>query len=312
MELGLGPGAVQVPGGARGGAGVVAALHDGAGDAAQLVGVADQLAFFHEAGVDEVVVLDAREGQRRAVGGVALLVARAGQQRDGAVLPLAPGLGGAQLLGRVIARQALVVRRHQVAALGFGDGGQVIFPAIGEQPRRAFLVEPLHFGAAQREDAAHHQFADVPRMRFGVGQRQRRAPRAAEHQPLVGAHDFGAQALDVGHQVPGGVVVQAGVRRRAAAAALVEQQHVVALGIEELPMHRRAAAAGAAVQEHGGLALRVAAEFPVDLVAVAGIQDAVAVGFDRGVEHQATRLKIRSQTPWPNRRPRVSNLVRGR
>ena len=37
-------------------------------------------------------------------------------------------------------------------------------------------------------------------------------------------------------------------------------------------MHRRAAAAGAAVQEHRRLALRVAAHFPIDLVTVAGLQ----------------------------------------
>ncbi|KAG1190673.1 hypothetical protein G6F35_013892 [Rhizopus arrhizus] len=285
MEFSFRPGAVQVPRGARGRADVVAALHDGAGDAAQLVGVADQLAFFHEAGVHEIVVLDAGKGQRGAVGGVALLMARAGQQRDRAVFPPAPCLGGAQLLGGVVARQALVVRRHQVAAFGVGDGRQIFFPAVREEPRRAFLVEPLDFRAAQAEDAAHHQFAHVRRVRLGVSQRQGRPPRPAEHQPLVRAHDLGAQALDIGHQVPGRVVVQAGVRLGTAATALIEQQHVVALRIEQLTMHGRTTAARAAMQEDGGLAVRIARHFPIDLVAVAGIQDAVAVGFDWRVEH---------------------------
>ncbi|MNI36435.1 hypothetical protein D3C73_904830 [compost metagenome] len=125
---------MQVPGRAGRRADVVTALHDGAGDAAQLVCVANQLAFFHEARVHEVVVLDARKRQRGAVGGVALLVARAGQQGDGAVFPLAPGLGRAQLLGRVIARQPLVIRRHQVAAFGFRNGRQVFFPTVRKQP----------------------------------------------------------------------------------------------------------------------------------------------------------------------------------
>lgn len=312
VELGLGPGAVQVPGGARRRADVVAALDDGAGNAAQLVGVADQLAFFHEAGVHEIVVLDAGEGQRRAVGGVALLVARAGQQRDGAVFPLAPGLGRAQLLDGVVAGQAPVIGLDQVVALGLGDRRQVFLPAVREQEGRAFLVEPADLGAAHREDAAQHQLADVGGMRLGIGQRQRRTPGSAEHQPLVRAHDLGAQALDVRDQVPSGVVLQAGVRRGAAAAALVEQQHVVQAGIEQLALHRRAAAAGAAMQEDRRLALGVAAEFPVDLVAVARVQVPVTVGFDLRIQHQATRLKIRSQTPWPSRRPRVSNLVWGR
>src|SRR5690606_17544266 len=104
------------------------------------------------------------------------------------------------------------------------------------------------------------------------------------------------------------------VRGRTAAAALVEQQHVVALRVEQLPMHGRASAAGAAMQEHGWFALRIAAEFPIDLVSVAGVQHAVAIRLDSGIQHdrQAVLWKIRSQTPCPRRRPRVSNLVWGR
>ncbi|MCY1523448.1 hypothetical protein D9M68_583450 [compost metagenome] len=75
------------------------------------------------------------------------------------------------------------------------------------------------------------------------------------------------------------------MRLRAAAAALIEQQHVIALRIEQLAVHGRAAAARAAVQKHGRLALRISAEFPIDLVAVAGIQRALAVGFDGRIEH---------------------------
>ncbi|CFP67388.1 Uncharacterised protein [Bordetella pertussis] len=187
------------------------------------------------------------------------------------VFPAAPGLGRAQLFGRIVAGQAPVVGRDQVAALFGRDGRHVFFPAVGKQPRRAFLVEPLHFGAPQPENPAHHQFADMLRVGLRVSQRQGRAPRAAEHQPALGAHHFGAQVLDVGHQVPGGVVLQAGVRQRAAAAALVEQQHVVAARVEQLAVHRRAAAARAAMQEYRRLALRVAAQLPIDLVAVAGI-----------------------------------------
>ena len=156
---------------------------------------------------------------------------------------------------RVVAGQAPVIGLDQVVALGLGDRRQVFLPAVREQEGRAFLVEPADLGAAHREDAAQHQLADVGGMRLGIGQRQRRTPGSAEHQPLVRAHDLGAQALDVRDQVPSGVVLQAGVRRGAAAAALVEQQHVVQAGIEQLALHRRAAAAGAAMQEDRRLAL---------------------------------------------------------
>lgn len=77
------------------------------------------------------------------------------------------------------------------------------------------------------------------------------------------------------------------MRRRAPAAALVEQQDVVARGIEQTPMVGAAARAGAAVQEYRGLAGRVAAALPVDAMAVAGVEVAVGVGFDRWVHRQA-------------------------
>jgi hypothetical protein len=71
---------------------------------------------------------------------------------------------------------------------------------------------------------------------------------------------------------------------RAAAAALVEQQDVIALGIEQPAMVGAAGGAGAAVEEDDGLALRVAAQLPINLMAVAGVEPSGAVGLDGGVE----------------------------
>jgi hypothetical protein len=68
-------------------------------------------------------------------------------------------------------------------------------------------------------------------MGLGVGQRQGRAPGTAEQHPFVDAQVF-ADALEVGDQVPGGVVFQAGVGRRAAAAALVEGDDAVQVRVE--------------------------------------------------------------------------------
>jgi hypothetical protein len=103
----------------------------------------------------------------------------------------------------------------------------------------------------------------------GVGQGQGRTPRAAEHGPFLDAQVL-AQALDVLDQAPGGVVVQAGVRTRAAAAALIEQRHAPFGRIEEPPHGRIDRAARAAVQDHAGLAPRIAAFLVVDLVRTAG------------------------------------------
>ena len=62
VKLGLRPGAVQVPRGLRGTGDIIAALDDDAGNAPQPVRVADELPLLHPAGIDEVMVLDAREG----------------------------------------------------------------------------------------------------------------------------------------------------------------------------------------------------------------------------------------------------------
>jgi hypothetical protein len=161
--------------------------------------------------------------------------------------------------------------------------GEKAFPQIGEQPRSPFLVVPQHLGAPQREDAAQDERRHPGRMRLRIGQRQRAAPGAAEHQPALHAQQ-GAQPLDVGHQIPGRVVVQRSTGARAAAAALVKQQHAITLGVKQAAVLGRAARAGAAMQKHRRLALGVAAQLPVHRMAVAGFQNAGAKGLDGRVK----------------------------
>ena len=129
---------------------------------------------------------------------------------------------------------------------------------------------------AQGEDAAQHHFTDVLRVGLRIGERQRRPPGAAEHQPLLDAGHF-AQPLDIGHQVPGSIVVQAGVRAGTAATALIEQQHLVAFGIEQLTMMRGDAAARSTVNEDRRFTVRVTAQLPVDPVAIPSVQPTAVV-----------------------------------
>jgi len=70
MKFCVRPGAVQVPGGFGRGGHVVTPLHDGAGNARQLVCVAYQLALFELTGMYEEMVFDAGKGQREVVGRV--------------------------------------------------------------------------------------------------------------------------------------------------------------------------------------------------------------------------------------------------
>ena len=137
-----------------------------------------------------------------------------------------------------------------------GNRRDVLLPEVGKDRAGAqrVLVEPFELGAAQQEDAAQHQFGDALGVALRVGQRQRRAPGAAEHQPALDPQ-MRAQRLDVGDQVPGGVLAQLGVRAARAAAALIEQHDAVAPRIEEAPHAGIGAAARAAVQEHHRLAV---------------------------------------------------------
>src|SRR5690606_31586056 len=122
-------------------------------------------------------------------------------------------------------------------------------------PGGALLVEPAQLCLTQQENPAHDQGVYVFGMGLRVGQRQGRTPGAAEHHHLVRVQDLGAQALDVGDQIPGGVVFDVGRGGGPAAAALVEQQHVVACRIEQAAVGGRTACAGPAVQEYRRAAL---------------------------------------------------------
>src|SRR5687767_6124100 len=95
-------------------------------------------------------------------------------------------------------------------------------------------------------------------MRLRVGEGERTAPGAAEHQPALDA-ELLAQLLDVVDQVPGGVVFEAGVGRALAAAALVQQNDAVMRWIEVAAMPGCGAATGSAMHEQCWRALRIAA-----------------------------------------------------
>src|SRR4029079_15015132 len=103
---------------------------------------------------------------------------------------------------------------------------------VGKDRAGASLIEPLQLELRQHEDAAQDQLADLLRMLLRVRERERRAPRAAEPQPALDA-EMRPQLLDVRHQVPSGVVDQAGVRPAAPTAAVIAQHDAIRIAIEE-------------------------------------------------------------------------------
>ena len=120
-------------------------------------------------------------------------------------------------------------------------------------------------------------------MRLGVGEGEGRTPGAAEDLPLRDAEVL-AELLDIGHEVPRRVRLQARVRRALPAAALVEEDDPVLLGVEEPPHLAVRSAAGSAVEEDDRLARRVPALLEVELVQVGDAEPSGPVRLDLGVE----------------------------
>ena len=186
---------------------VVAALDDVAGDAGDAGHVPHHVAVAVEkAAVGEIVVLEPGEGERIGRRGIAARLA--GVEHGEGTLPAGPGAGEAGLLGRVGAEQPLVVGADQVVPLGLGDHLREGLPRLRPEAAGAAAVEPVELGPGHGEDAAQHQRLDAVGMGLGVDQREAGAPGAAEHRPALDL-ELLADALDVGDEIPGGVVLDA-------------------------------------------------------------------------------------------------------
>ena len=169
--------------------------------------------------------------------------------------------------------QQLVIGDDQI--LGVPAARGVPVPLLGEEPAR-LVVEPVHVGGPGHGARQQDHLGDPVRVALRVGESQCHAPRATPDQPAVDAEVL-AQLLDITDQVLGGIAVQAGAQvrhlgRAPPAAALVELDEAVGLRVEVPPPSRRQAAAGPAVQRHGRLAVRVAADLPVDALTVTDVQ----------------------------------------
>src|SRR5262249_42605795 len=161
-------------------------------------------------------------------------------------------------------------------SLGRRDGTEVVFERFGEDPAAAFLIEPFKLRAPEGENAAQHELGGALRVGLGVSERERCAPGPTEHLPALDAEML-AQLFDIGDEVQGGVLVDAGMRRRAAAATLVEQDDAIAFGIVIPPHYGGGTAPGSAMQHNGGLSARIAALLIIELVQSGNLEPARAV-----------------------------------
>ena len=161
-------------------------------------------------------------------------------------------------LPRRLAPHPVVVRRQQAVVPGVRivslPGGKVAEePLVGvreEACRADPPAAPRQLGPARRRHAAEDQRADRPGVRLRVEQRQRRAPRPAEHHVPPRNAQVRAQGLDVGDEEERRVLAELAAGRRLAGSALVEQDHAVNGWVEVRRVAARGVAAGPAVEEN--------------------------------------------------------------
>ena len=214
-------------------------------------------------------------------------------------LGLAPGPRRRAVHGGIGIENPAEVGIHRVSAFLRGQHAEEILGEAGMESRQHAEEPTFDFLAGAEESRAQHDAGDAAGMCLRIGQRQRRAPGAADDHPALNA-EFLADHLHVRDQMRQRVVFASPLGPAAAGAALVEQHRVKALGIEQPAMIGLAAAAGTAVQIDRGDAVGAADGFDIDLVAVADRQQlggqrcegigAVASGFARiGVRRHGRR-----------------------
>src|SRR3954469_11817276 len=126
----------------------------------------------------------------------------------------------------------MVERLNQIAAFAGRNRCNVAFPVIRKEGARAGLIKPLQLELREKKNAAQDELAHARRVSLGIGERQRRAPRASKDQPSIDVQVF-AQFFDISDEMPSGVVFEAGVRSAATATALIKKDDAIGCGIEE-------------------------------------------------------------------------------
>ena len=249
--------------------------------------VRQQLALLQPGAVREVVRADADERERGVGRPVAVGPRRAARlERDHGVLPREPvGHRPCADVG-VRALEQPRVRGDEIAVpVRLRHAAPEAVP-VGREEAAHPAVEPVDVRAPGHRDAEEDDLRHALGVPLGVGEDQRRPPRAAVEEPPLDAEVL-AQPLHVGDEVVGRVRRHvdrgvARVREAAAAATLVEQDDAVSLRVEVAAASRAAAGAGPTVHDEGRLPGRVATRLPVDEVVVAHVEQPLVVRLDGG------------------------------
>ncbi len=120
---------------------------------------------------------------------------RRGQQRRARPFVTVPRVRRGHVDCRIGIGQPAVIAAEQVATLRRGQELRERAPRLGKHVAHP-VHEPVELRGSREEDAAQHESETALRMRLGVRERQRRAPRAAEQQPTARSRDARAGARD--------------------------------------------------------------------------------------------------------------------
>src|SRR6185312_3887675 len=115
------------------------------------------------------------------------------------------------------------------------------------------------------KDSTQYQTGRSFRMRLGVSKCQRAAPGAAKHQPSLYSKVL-AYLLDIGDEMPCGVVFKRGVRSALSRATLVKKNYAVSCRVEEASIVRDQTRAWSTVEEDDRLTSWIATLLIVQFV----------------------------------------------
>jgi hypothetical protein len=174
---------------------------------------------------------------------------------------------------RRVGRDPAPIGVERIGAFVGRQAADEIGKEFGPEPPRRFDERPVKFGSGPEEDGAKDETADALPMPLGISQRQRRPPRAADHQP-TGDAELTPDAFDIGDQMVGGVRLQAIGRLTPPGPALIEQDRAEARGVEQFALPRAAAAARAAMQEQRRDAVGAPDFLDIDFMTVADVEPA--------------------------------------
>ena len=202
--------------------------------------------------------------------------------RSQRIFPVRPSAAKPGFLHQIAGKQPSVISVNQVFPLSWRDRVDKPRPKFRKERPRPAAIKPIKFCLGHQKHAAQNQLRNTQGMRKRVNQRQRRPPAATEHDKPINPQ-CAANGLDILHQMPGGIFLDAGMWPRPATAPLIKQNYPENIGIK-IPPHRRAAPTPRPAMQHDDRNPPwIAALLDINPVPAANIHHPLIKGINGGV-----------------------------